>query len=154
VQDFVWKPTGLRDTYGATPDPNNATHWHGMSVGMRFLTWREDTKKAPAMLPAGAKLVFTLTPTSKSIDGRDLQPIVVERDWRPNDVTPNDDLNDLPVANYELTGIARLPDGTTRPILLQGKGNYPNFVEKGNVTVAYDSISGGLWKQPFGWVTD
>ncbi|MEO5957840.1 MAG: hypothetical protein ABIZ49_12055, partial [Opitutaceae bacterium] len=24
VQDFVWKPTGQRETYGAKPDPNNA----------------------------------------------------------------------------------------------------------------------------------
>lgn len=154
VQDFVWKPTGLRETYGATPDPNNATHWHGMSLGMRFQTWRSDTNKAPDMLPEGTKLVFTLNPTSKSIDGRDVKAIVMERDWRPKDITTNDDLNDLPVANYELTGIAKLPDGTTRPLLLQGKGNYPNFVQKGIVTVEYDNILGGLWKQPFGWVPE
>ena len=154
VQDFVWKPTGLRETYGEKPDPNNATHWHGLNIGMRFQTWRSDTNKAPTVLPEGTKLVFTLKPTSKSIDGRELQPVTVERDWRPKDITTNDALNDLPPATYELTGTAKLPDGTTRPILLQGKDVYPKFTEKGIVTVEYDGILGGMWKQPFGWVTD
>ncbi len=154
VQDFVWKPTGLRDTFGAKPDPNNATHWYGLSIGMRFQTWRSDTNKAPTVLPEGTKLVFTLKPTSKSIDGRELQPIVVEREWRPKATTPNDDINDLPTANYELTGLANLPDGTSRPILLQGKGVYPKFLATGLVTVEPDGVSGGRWKQPFGWVTD
>ena len=154
VQDFVWKPTGRRETYGAKPDPNNATHWHGLNIGMRFQTWRSDTNKVPTVLPEGTKLIFTLKPTSRSIDGRELQPIVVEREWRPKATTTNDDLNDLPPATYELTGIAKLPDGTTRPILLQGSGVYPKFVPKGNVTVDYDNIIGGMWKQPFGWVTD
>lgn len=153
VQDFVWKPTGLRETYGAKPDPNNATHWHGMNVGMRFQTWRSDTNKTPTRLPEGTKLIFTLKPTSKSIDGRDLKPITIEREWRSKEGS-NDDLNDLPAANYELTGIAKLPDGTTRPILLQGPGVYPKFVDKGLVTVGYDNILGGMWKMPFGWVTD
>lgn len=154
VQDFVWKPTGQRETYGAQPNPNNATHWHGMSIGMRFQTWRSDTNKAPTVLPEGSQLIFTLKPTSKSIDGRDLAPITVVRDWRPKDLTTNDDLNDLPPANYELTGIAKLPDGSTRTILLQGRGVYPKFVETGVVTVEHDGITGGMWKQPFGWVTD
>jgi hypothetical protein len=154
VQDFVWKPTGLRETYGAKPDPNNHTHWHGLNIGMRFQTWRSDTNKAPTVLPEGTKLVFTLNPTSKSIDGRELKPITVERDWRPKDITTNDDINDLPPATYELTGIAKLPDGSTKPILLQGKGVYPKYTDKGNVTVEYDGILGGMWKQPFGWVTD
>lgn len=154
VQDFVWKPTGLRETWGAKPDPNNATHWHGLNVGMRFQTWRSDTNKPPVVLPEGAKLIFTVKPTSKSIDDRELQLIVVERDWRPKDIATNDDINDLPPANYELTGIARLPDGTTKPILLQGSGVYPKYTDKGNVTVGYDNIIGGMWKQAFGWVTD
>lgn len=154
VQDFVWKPTGLRETYGAKPDPDNATHWHGLNLGMRFQTWRSDNNKAPTVLPEGTKLVFTLKPTSKSIDGRELQPITVERAWRPKDTTMNEGLNDLPPANYELTGIARLADGTTRPILLQGKGNYPKFVEKGIVTVEPDGGGSRMWKQLFGWVTD
>jgi hypothetical protein len=154
VQDFVWKPTGRRETYGAKPDPNNATHWHGLNIGMRFQMWRSDTNKVPTVLPEGTRLIFTLKPTSKSIDGWELKPITVEREWRPKDIMTNDDLNDLPPATYELTGIAKLPDGTTRPILLQGKGVYPKYADKGIVTVDYDGILGGMWKQPFGWVTD
>lgn len=121
---------------------------------MNFPDGIPHTKKPPTVLREGTKLVFTLKPTSTSIDGRNLQPITVERDWRPKEITANHDLNDLPPANYELTGIAKLPDGTTRPILLQGKGNYPNFVEKGIVTLDHDNITGGMWKQLFGWVTD
>lgn len=154
VQDFVWKPTGQRETYGAKPNPNNATHWRGLNIGMSFQTWRSDINKAPTVLPEGTKLVFTLTPTSKSIDGRELQPLTVEREWRPKAGTTNDDLNDLPIATYELTGVAKLPDASTRPILFQGPGVYPKFVAKGVVTVDYDNILGGLWKPPFGWVTD
>ena len=66
----------------------------------------------------------------------------------------NDDLNDLPPATYDLTGVAKLPDGTTKPILLQGRGDYPKFVETGRVTVETDGVIGGMWKQLFGWVTD
>jgi hypothetical protein len=154
VQDFVWKPTGARNTYGAKPDANNATHWHGLSVGMRFQIYRSDTNKAPVTLPDGTKLLFTLKPTSRGIDGRELQPIIVERAWRPNDIMPNDDLNDLPPANYELTGIAKLPDGSTRPILLQGRGDYPKFVERVLIPLEHDNSLGGMWKQSVGWVTD
>jgi hypothetical protein len=106
------------------------------------------------VLPEGTKLVFTLTPTSKSIDGRELTPITVEREWRPKDTFTNADLNDLPPANYDLTGVAKLPDGTTRTILLQGRGVYPKYVETGKVVVEQDGIIGGMWKQLFGWVTD
>jgi len=150
VQDFLWKPTGLRDTYGDKPDPNNHTHWHGMSIGMRYSGWREDTGKAAVTLPEGTKMTFTLTPKSKSIDGRDLQPIVIERAWRFKDTIPTDDLNDIPPANYEITGVLTLPDGTTKAIVFQGRGNYPGFVDKGDAPLETDGY-GGCWKQLFTW---
>jgi len=153
VQDFVWKPTGQAETWGDKADLNNHTHWHGMNLGMRFAGWREDLSAVAVRPPDGTKLVFTLTPLSKSIDGRDLQPIVFEREWRDKDSTPNDDLNDFPPANYEITGIATLPDGTTKPIAFQGAVNYPNFVSTGKVPLDKDNIlGGGYWKQPFTWV--
>lgn len=154
VQDFIWKPTGLRDTHGAKPDPNNATHWHGQSVGLRFQLWREDISKAPPQLPEGTKLLFTLTPTSRGIDGRELKTITLERTWRSHDVVTNDDLNDLPPANYELTGVATLPDGSSKPILLQGRGNYPKFVTTALIPLELDNSIGGIWKQTVGWVTE
>jgi hypothetical protein len=151
VQDFVWKPTGQAETYGEKPNPNNATHWHGMHAGVRFATYREDQKAAAVAPPEGTKLVFTLTPLSKSIDGRDLEPIVFEREWRPKDVTPNDDLNDFPPANYELTGVAKFPDGSTKDIVFQGTGDYPNYVSKGKVPLEKDNILNAYAKQPFSW---
>lgn len=152
VQDFIWNPTGVGNTYGAKPDPNNHTHWRGMHLGMKFQTWRSDLNKSPTVLPAGTKLVFTLTPLSACIDGRELQPLTIERDWRPKDITPNDDLNNLPPANYEITGVAKLPDGSSRPILFQGRGNYPKYVTKASVPLEEDM--GGYWIQLMGWVTD
>lgn len=154
VQDFVWKPTGQRDSYGAKANPNNHTHWYGMNLGMAFQGWRSDINKAPTKLPEGTKLVFTLTPLSKGIDGSELKPLTIERVWLPGATTPNDDLNDFMPGNYEITGVAMLPDGTSRPILFQGAGDYPKFVTKGRVPLEYDNIIGGYWKQLMGWVTD
>lgn len=153
VQDFVWKPTGQANTYGEKANPNNHTHWYGMNLGMAFQTWRSDINKAPILLPAGTRLIFTLTPLSRSIDGRELQPITIEREWRPGATTRNDNLNDFPPANYEITGVAKLPDGSTRPILFQGRGDYPKFVTKGKVPLESDG-SGRYWLQLMGWVTD
>ena len=152
VQDFVWKPTGPRYTYGARPDPSNATHWHGMSITMLFQIYRSDTGKSPTPLPEGTKLVFTLKPTSRSIDGRELQPITVERDWQPN-ATHKATLNDLPPANYEITGLAKLPDGTTKPILLAAVAGNMAFVTKASASVE-PYYNGGLASLMFGWVTE
>ncbi|WP_438480523.1 hypothetical protein [Oleiharenicola lentus] len=154
VQDFVWKVTGAAETYGQPPNPNNATHWHGLSLGMTFQTWRSDTNQAPTVLPEGTKLIFTLTPLSKCIDGRELAPVSIEREWKPKATYPNDHLNDLPPANYEITGIAKLPDGSTRPILFQGRGHYPKFVEKASVPLEVDNTASGYWTQLMGWVTN
>ncbi len=153
VQDFVWKPTGQANTHGERPNPNDHTHWYGMSLGMTFQGWRSDTNQAAAKLPSGTKLLFTLTPLSRSIDGRDLQPFVIEREWKPKATYPNDNLNDFPPANYEITGIAKLPNGSTRPILFQGRGDYPKYVTKGKVPLESDG-DGAYWLQLMGWVTD
>ncbi len=151
VQDFVWKPTGKKETYGAKADVNNHTHWHGMNAGMRYAGYREDLKAGAQKLPEGTKMTFTLTPTSKSIDGRELQPIVFEREWRAKDVIPSDDLNDFPPANYEVTGVCKFPDGATKPIVFQGPGNYPNYVDKGKILLEKDNIIGGYAKYLFSW---
>ena len=151
-QDFVWKVTGARPDVNL--DPNNHTHWYGMSIGMRFITYREDTKKGAVAPPAGTKLIYTLKPTSKCIDGRELQPITLERSWNGDQYTPGGDLSDLPPADYEVSGVAKLPDGTTKPLLLQGRGDYPGFKQVMKAPLEADSIIGGMWKQLAGWVVD
>jgi hypothetical protein len=153
VQDFVWKPTGQAPTYGEKANPNNHTHWYGMNLGMTFQGYRSDLSQVSVKLPAGTKLVFTLTPVSKSIDGRDLQPIVIEREWQPAATYPNDHLNDFPPASYEITGVAKLLDGSTRPIFFQGRGDYPKYVTTGKVPLEPGNY-GGYWTQLMGWVTD
>ncbi len=154
TQDFVWRTTGPTRLYGdGKHDPNNHTHWHGMQLGMQFAGYREDLKAAAVAPPAGTKLVFTLTPVAgaKGIDGSELKTVVIGRTWDPQKLTPNDDLNDFLAGDYDLTGVATFPDGSTRTIVFQGAGNYPNFVKVGKATLDADNIIGGMWKQPFSW---
>lgn len=155
VQDFVWKPTGVTP-YGQSngADVNNHTHWYGMSVGMRFQTYRSDLGKGSTLPPDGTKLVFTLTPKSKSIDGSELQPIVRELTFNAKEITPNDDIADLPPADYEVTGVAQLPDGSTKPIMLQGAGDYPNYVTTMKAKLERDNLIGGYFKLGAGYGID
>lgn len=151
VQDFVWKITGQRpDSSG---DKNNHTHWYGFNISMRPTTWRDDVKKAPTFPPAGTKLVFTLKPLSKSIDGRDLQPITVEREFNGDNMS-SDTLHDLVPASYEVTGVAKLPDGTTKPILMQCTGDYPNYKASVKAILGKDGILGGMTIPPVSWVVE
>lgn len=151
-QDFVWNVTG-KATEGAG-DPNNHTHWYGMSIGMRFSIYRDDLKKPSQPPPAGTKLVFTLRPTSKCIDGRELQPITLERDFDPNRTTPNHDLNDLPPADWEISAVAQLPDGSTKTVLMQGTGDYPAFKPTIAAKLIIDGILGGMAKHLCAWVVE
>ncbi len=151
-QDFVWNMTGQRTT--DKPDPNNHTHWYGMNIGMRFSTYREDLKKAPTVPPDGTKLVLTLKPLSKLVNGEEGKTLTIEREWQSKAYPQSADLNDLPPATYEVTGVAKLPDGSTKTILLQGKGDYPRFLPVTKATLELDGIIGGMAKPPIGWVLE
>lgn len=154
VQDFVWKVTGPTP-YGQSSglNPGNATHWYGMSVGLRADGYRNDLGKAPTPIPDTSKLTFQLKPLSKAIDGSDVKPITMERPFSNSNYAPLD-LNDLPPAEYELTGVATLPDGSTKPLLLQGKGDYPGYKPVVKLTVEKDNILGSMWKPPISFVID
>jgi len=154
VQDFVWRVTGPTP-YGRSEglDPGNHTHWYGMSINLRADGWRNDINAAPTAIPVGTKLVFTLKPGGKSIDGRDLETMTFERTY--SDQTAFDpDINDIPPAPYELTGKATLPDGTTKPLLLQGPGDYPNYKATVAIVVAKDAILGKLGSPPCTFVIE
>jgi hypothetical protein len=117
TQDFVWKVTGERPS--SDHDVNKHTNWYGGSIGVRFATYRNDIGKAPAPLPEGTPVTFTLKPTSATrVDGSPTQAITLERkfDARWNQC---DALNDIPPAFYELTGVAKLADGATKPLLFE-----------------------------------
>lgn len=119
TQDFVWRPTGQRP--GSDGDVNNHTNWYGGSVGVRFALWRNDINKAPKPLPDGTPITFTLKPTTATFaDGTPANVVTLERKYNAQ-WTQCDALNDLPVANYELTAEAKLPDGTTKPLLFEVK---------------------------------
>jgi hypothetical protein len=116
AQNFVWRLTGPRpDT--RNPDANNATHWFGSTIRLIASTFREDIGQNVKPLPDGSKVTWTLKPTSKLIDGSEGKPLTVERTWRA-DGSGFDNLNDLPAANYEVSAVATLPDGSTKPLLL------------------------------------
>lgn len=119
TQDFVWKVTGERP--GSDHNINTHTNWYGGSIGVRRAGWRNDTNKAPAPLPDGTPVTFTLKPTTATrVDGSPAQTITVERKfderWGQCDA-----LNDIPPAHYELTGVAKLADGTSKPLLFEVK---------------------------------
>lgn len=118
VQDFVLKFTGVKPNAAASGSPNigDATHWYGMSIGMSATNYREDLGKAAYRIPPGSKIIFTLKATGPAINGVTIaQPITVERTYESSSSIM--DINDLMPAPYEITGIARLPDGSTKTVL-------------------------------------
>jgi|CXWL01.1.fsa_nt_gi hypothetical protein len=152
VQNFVWKLTGPKPDRNL--DVNNATHWYGITIPVRFSTWRDDIGKAPPDPPAGSKVIYTLKPLSTLVDGSPAQPLTIERAWRAGDITPTDSLNDLPPANYEITGVLQLADGSSKPLLLQGKGDYPAFKPSIRLIIEPYENAGAYFVPPMSWVTD
>lgn len=152
-QDFVWKTSGVTP-YGQSngSDIGNARHWYGMSIGMRLAGYREDKKAPGVMPPVGTKLIFTIKPVGKGIDGSELQAVTVEREFK--DTYTSHDINDLVPGDYEVTGVAAFPDGTTRPLVFQGDGNYPDFVATLKAPLAKDGLIGGMAKQLVSWSFD
>ncbi len=116
AQNFVWRLTGARPGT-PNPDANNATHWFGSTIRLIASTFRDDIGQNVKPLPDGSKVTWTLKPTSKLIDGSEGKQLTVERTWRA-DGSGFDNLNDLPAANYEVSAVATLPDGSTKPVLL------------------------------------
>lgn len=154
VQDFVWKVTGPTP-YGKSDGlrASNHTHWYGMSIGLRADGWRNDISKAPLKIPNGTKLVFTLKPLGAGIDGRLPETVTVER-THSDSVTYDPALNDLVPAPYELSGVATLPDGTVKPLLLQGPGDYPNYKSSVSLPLVKDGLLGGIAKHPVTYVIE
>lgn len=151
VQDFVLKFTGPTP-YGKSDglNPGNATHWYGESIGLLASVWRDDIKQSAFKIPAGTRLTFSLKPTGPAIDGSTIGPVTIDRVYM--DSFPTLDLNDLMPAPYQVTGTATLPDGTTKPILLQGRGDYPNF--KPSATVPLEKDDRGIAKFTLNFVID
>jgi len=155
TQDFVWKVTGPTP-YGRSSglNPSNHTHWYGMSIGLRMDGWRNDINAAPVPIPLGTKLTFTLKPTGVGLDGRTLQTVTVERMHDDRLLQEIKDINDLVPAPYELSGTATLPDGTVKPLLLQGPGDYPKYKPAVALPLQKDGILGGISKHPVTFVIE
>ena len=150
VQDFVWKLTGPRGT--SDGDVNNHTQWHGGSIGVRFGAWRNDTNKAAPDLPDGTPITFTLKPTTaRQIDGSDAKVVTIERKyvarWKNCDA-----LNNIPVAHYELSGVATLADGKRKPLLFEVK--YGKYEAAMPINFAPDPVMRNVVKPLTGWVTE
>jgi hypothetical protein len=153
AQDFVWKTTGATPNGRSSgQETNNHTHWYGAHVGVRWQTWRADTNRGTTSPPAGAKLRFTVRPLTPTVDGRQLAPFVVERDWDPR--AGNNDLNDLPPADLEITGIVLLPDGSSKPMRFQGRGDYPNFKPALQAPLTPGGVGNAYAPLNAGWVVD
>jgi len=118
VQNFVWRITGPKPR-ALNPDINNATHWFGITVPLLFQPYRSDNQQVMRPLPDGSSIVWTLRPTSKLIDGSEAKLLSIKRRWSEMASPSMDALNDLPPTNYEVSGVATLPDGSTKLLLLQ-----------------------------------
>lgn len=150
VQDFVWKLTGPK--LGGDGDVNNHTQWYGGSIGVRFGGWRNDINKAAPDLPDGTPITFTLKPTTKKcVDGSDAKVVTIERKysarWKNCDA-----LNNIPVAHYEMTGVATLADGTRKPLLFEVK--YAKYEPVMPINFAPDPVMRNVVKPLTGWVTE
>jgi hypothetical protein len=154
VQDFVWKPSGVTP-YGVSngSDIGNHTHWYGMTIGLRADGYRNDIGKSPTIIPDGTKLLFTVKPTGKAIDGTEPKEQTLER-VHDSKSYKSINLNDLLPCPYEMTGVAKLPDGTTKPLLLQAPGDYPNYKPTVNIKVEVDGILGRIFNPPVTFVID
>ena len=146
VRDFQWRLTG--HIPGRDPDPSDHTRWYGGSVKMLFQTYREDTGKSVKQPPAGTKATFTLVPKGPLLDGSAAKTLTFERAYGWSGLDQGN-LQDIPVADYTLTGFETLPDGTRRPLLIQKA--YKEFVEAREISFAPDE-HGGAWPPLVGFV--
>lgn len=156
VQNFVWRVTGPRLMYKDSKlDVGNHTHWNGMNVGIRAEGYRNDIGKPPVLPPDGTKLTLTLTPAGnkKGLDGSDLKPVVYERE-HSSQYIGSQDLNDFLPGDYELSGVATLPDGTKKPILFSDKDNYPKYTGSAKINLIKDGILGGMAKWSLTYVVE
>lgn len=154
TQNFVWKTTGVTP-YGREngSDPYNHTHWYGLSIGALLEGYRADVRKPVTPPPDGTKFAFTLKPTSKAIDGKELQPIKVERTY-DSKAFHNYDINDVPIASYELSGEWIAPGGAAKPMILQGKTDYPNYKPTIAIVPEKDPTSLKAWTPTIKFVAE
>lgn len=154
-QDFVWKITGPTP-YGVSSgkDNGNATHWYGRSIGLRPEIYREDIKQAPNPIPEGTVLTFVFKPAGTVVDGTSLNDaITVERTYSAN-FYGSYDVADLPPAGYELSGTAKLPDGSTRPLLFNGEAYASPYLATKVLKLEVDRLIGGMFKPGVTFVID
>jgi len=118
VQNFRWRITGPKPL-ARNPDVNNATHWYGITIPVLFRSFRADTEQVIQPLPDGSKVTWTLKPTTKLLDGSEAETLTIERKWNGFPMSSMDALNDLPPANYEISAVATLPDGSTKTVLVE-----------------------------------
>lgn len=139
TQDFVLRytgPTPFGQSNGL--DPQNATHWYGVSFGLQWQSYRPDLKRV-TQAPAGlTTLVFTCRATGTGLDGAPIAPFTREVKWDPATFSSDFVLNDLPPANYELSGVAVLADGSRKPLLLMIPGEAGGFTPKLTTTLRPD----------------
>jgi hypothetical protein len=147
VQDFVWKATGPTPRALALgPDPGNHTHWYGSRLSTSAGGWRGDFDeqggrvnrgRADRLIPEGTRVSLTLRPLTAALDARLLSPVTIERlvNWNVSS-----HFHDLPPADYELTGVATLPDGRQTPLTFRGsEENRLGFVRTPRINLAWDT---------------
>jgi hypothetical protein len=152
VQNFAWRLTGPKPQI-LNPDPSNATHWYGITIPLLYQVYREDTKESQRPLPDGIKLTWTLTPTSKRIDGGEAKPVTIERTLGER-ASVFDKLHDLPPANYDVTAVATMPDGSTKRVLMLADGITGAYRPKVNAPLEPYANTGEIITKRIYWVVE
>jgi hypothetical protein len=116
TKDFTWKIQGPQP--GA--DGTQYADYYGVTLRLNL--------RVLSSLPDGASFTFTLTPNGMLIDGSTGQPLTFTR--TPQDLsTPagqgqpldhTDDLYDIPIGDYTITGQVTGADGSTQAVLFDG----------------------------------
>ena len=140
MQNFIWQISGPKPGT-LNPDIRNKEDWFGITMSVGFVPYGDDTQQSPTPMTEGTRLVFTFTPSTKLFDGSEAKPVTVERKWSESPSFSIDAINDLPPANYAISGVAILPEGITKTLKL--KESYNVFKPTITLTLApYHSGSG------------
>jgi hypothetical protein len=112
VKDFVLEISGLDVCYDYV-DPESEGSYNGATVVLDY--------QAPRSLPADAQLEFTLEPMGPTADGSDGRVVTFDRTAAAlessfGDLDETAYLYDIPLGNYEMSGTATLPDGSTQQL--------------------------------------
>lgn len=137
--DFVWRINGPIPLYEANPEESTHTHWFGGSIGIQYLTYREDTDRGVRGPEDGSRFAFRLQPHGPIIDGSTSEELARELVLTNGWIRPSA-LHDIPAGKYTLTGSVTEPGG--QPTTLEFEIGYDEFADSQEIFFTPGSYGG------------